>query len=61
MLIGFVFQERGSGGRRLISCEECVRSEESNLARYITSSSENVTAGVRNVDVIESVKCKVEF
>ena len=41
------------GGRGLISCEGCVRSEENSLGLYVKNSEEDLLRGVKATDVIE--------
>ena len=42
------------GGRGLISCEECVTSEENNLGWYIKHSTESLLVQVRNRKIVDA-------
>ena len=55
--------ERDKGGRGLISCQKCVKSEENNLGWYIKNADEVLLEGVKMADVIEYETCsnKVDF
>ena len=54
---------RDKGGRGLISCEKCVKSEENNLGWYIKNADEVLLEGVKTADVIGNETCsnKVDF
>ena len=58
-----LYLNREKGGRGLISCEGCVRSEENNLGWYVRNSVESLIRGVRLVNVMdtEDVVSKDEF
>ena len=49
-----LYLTREKGGRGLISCEGCVRSEENNLGWYVKNSEESLIQGVRFSDVIDT-------
>ena len=49
-----LYVSRVNGGRGLISCEGCVRSEENSLAWYVKNSLEVLLQGVRATSVIRS-------
>ena len=44
---------REEGGRRLLSCERTIRSEENNLGWYLTYSNENFFQGVKHVRILK--------
>ncbi len=58
-----LYLTREKGGRGLISCEDCVRSEENNLGWYVRNSVESLIRGVRLAKVIDTeyVVSKDEF
>ena len=58
-----LYLNREKGGRGLISCEGCVRSEENNLGWYVRNSVESLIRGVKLVNVMdtEDVVSKDEF
>ena len=55
-----VYIARQKGGRRLSSCEMCVKAEENNLAWYVWNSND---VGVRKIKILDSegAKEKNEF
>ena len=53
-----LYVPRKKGGRGLVGCEECVRTEENNLGWYIQNSEEKLLQGVKAVGVIETVDVK---
>ena len=52
--VGRLYVSRVNGGRGLISCERCVRSEENSLGWYVKNSLEVLLQGVRATSVIRS-------
>ena len=52
-----LYVRRNRGGRGLISCEKCVKSEENNLGWYIKNADEVLLEGVKVADVIEFETC----
>ena len=48
-----VYLSREMGGRGLISCEVCIRMEESNLGWYVRNSVEPFIEGVKAAETIE--------
>ena len=58
-----LYVTREKGGRGLISCEGCVRSEENNLGWYVRNSVESLIRGVRFAKVVDTddVVSKDEF
>ena len=53
-----LYVPRKKGGRGLVGCEGCVRTEENNLGWYIKNSEEKLLQGVRAVGVIETEAVK---
>jgi len=49
-----VYLARQKGGRRLISCEMCVKADENNLAWYFRNSNERLMTGVRKIKILDS-------
>ena len=46
------------GGRGLISCEMCVKTEENNLARYVRNLKERLMEVVRKTEILHSEVAK---
>ena len=53
-----LYLSRQKGGRGLISCEMCVKTEENNLAWYLKNSNERLLAGVRGIGILNSDAAK---
>ena len=49
-----IYVPRGKGGRRLISCEGCIRAEENSLGWYINHSPEQLLQLTKDSNVIET-------
>ena len=49
-----VYLSREMGGRRLISCEGCIRMEENNLGWYVRNLVEPLIEGVKIEEAIKS-------
>ena len=52
-----IYLPRKKGGRGLIGCEECIRSEENNLGWYVRNSLEPMLICVKLAGVIETENC----
>ena len=48
-----IYIQREKGGKGLISCENCIRSEENNLGWYAKNSVEKLLEGVKLIGVID--------
>ena len=53
-----LYLPRQNGGRRLISCEMCVKAEENNLAWYVNNSNERLMEGVRKTKILNSERAQ---
>ena len=45
------------GGRGLISCERCIRSEENNIGWYVRNSTEPLLEAMKSARIVNVVKC----
>ena len=52
-----IYLPRARGGRGLISCERCIRSEENNMGWYVTNSIEPLQKGMKSVRIVDVVNC----
>ena len=53
-----MYVARQKGGRGLISCEMCVKSEENNLPWYVKNSNERSMAGIKKLKILDSKGAK---
>ena len=51
----YVTRERG--GRGLISCKRCIRSEENNMGWYVRNSIEPLMEAVKRAGIVDVVNC----
>ncbi|CAB4031495.1 Hypothetical predicted protein, partial [Paramuricea clavata] len=55
-----LYLPREKGGRGLISCEGCIRTEENSLKRYVKNSVEPLLQQVAKTGVIETERCETK-
>ena len=52
-----IYLPRARGGRGLISCERCVRSEENNMGWYVRNNIEPLLEAVKTAGIVDVVNC----